>query len=208
LEINDYKRNVIRTERRRKESIMHSEAQKPLIVGLVGERLAGKDTVANYLVEKYGALHLKYSTVMDEVLDVLDLPRSRRNEMDVSVAMRKTFHDNVWWDAIKKKASTSTAPIVVINGNRFPDEFKLAQDFGARMIYITAPMDMLYERFARRQEKVDDNLMTRAAFEELDNEPTEVHIAGLGAQCEYKIENSGNLEELKEKVDAIITALR
>ena len=26
-----------------------------MIIGLVGEKLAGKDTVANYLVEKYGA---------------------------------------------------------------------------------------------------------------------------------------------------------
>jgi dephospho-CoA kinase len=26
-----------------------------MIIGLVGEKLAGKDTIANYLVEKYGA---------------------------------------------------------------------------------------------------------------------------------------------------------
>lgn len=179
-----------------------------IILGLVGERLAGKDSVAQYLVEKYGAFHIRYSAVMDEVLDILDLPRSRRNEMDVSNAMRQTFHTNVWWDAVKKKVLASTAPIVVINGNRFKDEYEAAKGIGTKMIYITAPHELLYERFVKRQEKVDDNKMTPEQFMNLDNEPTERQIPLLGAQADFRIENTGTLEELYKKVDEIIAKLK
>ncbi len=178
-----------------------------LLIGLVGERLAGKDTVAEYIAHKYNGVHLKYSKIMDEILDILDLPKSRRNEMDISNALRKTFHDNVWWDAIKKKALSSASQVVVINGNRFPDEYAAAKAIGVKMIYITAPTQILYERFEKRSEKADDSKMTRKQFEELENEPTERNIKKLGAEAEFKIENTGSVEDLYLKVDKIINTL-
>jgi dephospho-CoA kinase len=179
-----------------------------LIIGIVGERLAGKDSVAQYLVQKHNAYHIKYSAVMDEVLDILDLPKTRRNEMDISNSLRQTFHQNVWWDAIKKKILASAAPIVVINGNRFKDEYEAVRGLGAKMLYVTAPHETLFERFVKRQEKPDDNKMNLQQFMNLDNEPTEKQIPLLGAQADFKIENTGSMEELYKKVDEVLELMK
>jgi hypothetical protein len=42
-----------------------------VIIGLTGKRLSGKDTVANYLVEKHGFEHLFFSKVMKEAVAAL-----------------------------------------------------------------------------------------------------------------------------------------
>lgn len=42
-----------------------------MIIGLTGKRLSGKDTVANYLVEKHGYEHLYFSKVMKDAIAAL-----------------------------------------------------------------------------------------------------------------------------------------
>ncbi len=178
-----------------------------MILGIVGQRLAGKDTAGDYLVKKYGAFHVKYSMVLDEILDILDLPKSRRNEIDLGMGIRSAFHEGVLWGAVRKKISQSAAGFKVISGIRFQDEFDNAKALGARMIYVTAPQEILYERFLKRREKADDSTLSAQEFAKLENEPTEVKIAYLGSQCDIKIDNTGTLEELYAKIDGIIKKL-
>ena len=62
-----------------------------LVLGIIGERFAGKDTVAEYLVKKYKAFQIRHSLILDEILNILDLPISRRNEMDIGAAIRSKY---------------------------------------------------------------------------------------------------------------------
>ncbi|MEK7161837.1 MAG: hypothetical protein AAB729_04070 [Patescibacteria group bacterium] len=64
---------------------------KKIIVGLVGEKLAGKDTTANHLVAKYGAGHFRFTHILDAILEDLDMPISRKNEIDLGLSLRKIF---------------------------------------------------------------------------------------------------------------------
>ena len=178
------------------------------IIGIVGERLAGKDTVADYLASHYEAFHIKYSQILDEILEILDLPKSRRNEIDLGMAMRSAFHEGVLWGAIRKRITVSSAQLKVISSIRFQDEFDSARSLGAKMIYVTAPEQILYERFLQRKEKADDSRLSAQEFANLDKEPTEVKIAHLGSQCDFTIQNTGTLPELYERVDGIIDTIK
>ena len=178
------------------------------ILGIIGQRLSGKDTVGDYLVQKHGAFHIKYSMILDEILDILDQPKSRRNEIDIGMAMRGVFHEGVLNAAIKKKLFEATQDLKVINGIRFQDEYDTAKALGARFLYITAPQEILYQRFLQRTQKADDNTLSAQEFAALENEPTEVKISQLGEQCEFKIENIGTLEELYRHVDEIIHTIQ
>lgn len=176
-----------------------------LIVALVGEKLSGKDTVAEYLVKKYGALHVRHSHILDDILNILDYPISRRNEIDMGMALRSVFGEGTLNKALSKRVKESATDLIIINGFRFQDELKNVKELGAKTIYITAPEDIRYNRFLNRQEKHDDAKQTLQEFRTQEQEPTEIGIPSLGAQAEFRLDNTGTLEELYAKVDSLIT---
>lgn len=175
-----------------------------MIIGLVGEKLSGKDTVAKYLIEKYGADHIRYSDTLDEILNLLDLPISRRNEIDLGLSLRSGFGKGVLNGAVKKKVSMSSAKHTIINGIRFSDEMATAEQLGALIIYITAPIAVRYERYLQRHEKSDDGIQSMNEFEKQETEETERIIAALGAQANHRIDNDDSLEVLYHNIDQIM----
>lgn len=160
--------------------------------------------MAEYLISKYAAYHVRHSHILDDILKLLDMPISRRNEIDLGMGLRRVFGEGTLNAGLRKRVRESTAEIIVINGYRFQDELTNVKELGARTIYITAPESLRYERFLKRQEKVDDARQTIEQFRQQEHEPTEIGIPGLGAQAEFRIENTGTLEELYGKVDEII----
>ncbi len=178
-----------------------------LILALTGEKLSGKDTVAEYLVNKYGAFHVRHSHILDDILRLLDMPISRRNEIDLGMGLRRVFGEGVLNAGLKKRVRESKNNFIVINGFRFQDELANARELGAKTVYITAPEELRYQRFLKRQEKADDARQTLEQFRQQEQEPTEVGIPALGAQADFKIENTGTLIQLYGEVDKIVKTL-
>lgn len=178
-----------------------------MIIGLVGEKLAGKDTVANYLESKYGAFSIKFSQILDEILELLDFHKTRRNEIDLGLGLRNIFGSEVLYKVLVKRLKESHAEISVVNGLRMDEQEKAVRDLSAKIIYVTAPLDLRFERYQKRHEKVDDATMSLEQFKEQEKELTEIGIPDLGKKADFKIENTGSLEELYKKVDEIIKSL-
>lgn len=177
-----------------------------MIIGLVGEKLAGKDTAANYLVKNYGADHFRFTHILDEVLKDLNLPISRKNEIDLGLSLRKVFGDHVLANALERRIKKSSAKINVVNGIRM-DEMDVVKSWGAKIIYVTSPIEIRFERNKTRREKADDGQMNFEAFAAVEKGPTEVRIPELGKRADFKIENSGTVEEYYSKIDDIMKQL-
>lgn len=177
-----------------------------MILGLVGEKLAGKDTVANYLVDKHGAAHFRFTHILDAMLEELNLPISRKNEIDLGLALRKTFGQHVLVNALEKRVKKSIAAYRVVNGIRM-DELEIVRSWGAKIIYVTAPLEVRYERFLSRREKADDGKMTFEQFKEQESGPTEAAIPELGGKADFRIDNFGSLEDLYMKIEEVIKAI-
>lgn len=175
-----------------------------LIIGLTGERFAGKDEVAEYLVKKFQADHIKYSQVLDEILESLGLPITRRNEIDLGLSLRQAFGEDILWGGMLKRIKQSWSGLVIINGIRFKNEFDNVKRIGGKIIYVTAPQNLLFERSKLRKEKDDDGLLTLEAFKKQESELTEFGIPALGAEADFKVENTGSLEELYKKVEEVV----
>jgi ABC-type antimicrobial peptide transport system ATPase subunit len=104
-----------------------------LIIGLIGEKLSGKDEVAKYVVAKQNAFHIKFSHLLDEILDVLNLPKTRRNEIDLGLGLRQIFGSDVLYLGLKQRIETSNAQVVVINGIRMDEFDKIVEDLKAKL---------------------------------------------------------------------------
>ncbi len=179
-----------------------------LVIALIGEKLAGKDEVAKYLVDKYQGFHIKFSHLLDEILTVLALPKTRRNEIDLGLGLRNIFGNQVLFNALKQRIEPLNNRLIVINGVRMDEFEKVVTDLQAKTFYITAPVEVRYKRYLARHEKVDDGKLSFEAFARQDKEElTEKDIPILGARADYKIENVGSLEELYGKIERLLKAL-
>jgi dephospho-CoA kinase len=178
-----------------------------IILGLTGEKLGGKDTVAHYLRDHYSATMAVYSDILMNILGILDLPKSRRNTIQLAPALRAAFGGDVLARAIAKHIKSSSAEIIVLSGMRDLGEVPWIRNLGGKILYITAPFEIRYQRFMARREKDDDGIQSRQEFSEQEQALTEVQIPHIGAQADYKIENTGTLEELQTKIDAIMNEL-
>jgi dephospho-CoA kinase len=178
-----------------------------MIIGLVGEKLAGKDTIANYLVEKYGADHFRFTHILDAILEELGMPISRQNEIDLGLGLRKIFGEHVLVSALEKRVKKSRAKMIAVNGIRM-DEADIVKSWGAKIIYVTAPADVRFGRYKNRHEKADDAQMNLEQFIRQEQGPTEIRIPELGRGADFRIDNIGSLDELYKKVDDIINKLK
>lgn len=178
-----------------------------MIIGLVGEKLAGKDTAANYLAEKYGADHFRFTHILDAILEDLGMEISRKNEIDLGLGLRKIFGEHVLVNALEKRVLKSWAKLVVVNGIRMDEMDVIKAWDDTKTIYITAPLDLRFERYGNRHEKADDAQMDLEEFTKAEKAPTEIAIPELGKKADYKIENTGSLEDFYKKIDEIIGQL-
>lgn len=177
-----------------------------MIIGLVGEKLAGKDTVANYLVDKYNAAHFRFTHILDAILEELALPISRKNEIEVGLALRKVFGQHVLVNALEQRVRKSLSSYRVVNGIRM-DEMDIVKSWGAKIIYITAPADIRFARYQTRHEKADDAVMNFQEFQDQDKELTEVNIPDLGKRADFRIDNVGTLKELDKKIEEVLSQI-
>ncbi len=173
------------------------------IIAVLGEKLSGKDTIAQYLVDTRGAFHTRFSEILDEILALLNLPVIRRNENDLGYALREYFGTRVLSDALMHRVKNSQADLIVMNSFRFQEELDAAKSLGAKVIYVTAPKDVRFQRTHNRTEKGDAE-QSRDVFDQQEKEIYESNIPALGAQADYKIENSGTLEDLYKQIDTIL----
>ena len=178
-----------------------------LVLGILGEKFAGKDAAADYLVAKHGAAHFRFSHILDDILKLLALPVSRKNETALGLGLRQIFGGQVLGPAILQRVQASGKALVVVNGLRM-DEVASLQQLGAKTLYVTAPAELRFERYRQRREKTDDGSVDFAAFLEQEQGPTEVGIPALGQAADFKIENTGSLEDLYQKLEAVLTQLR
>lgn len=178
-----------------------------LILGIIGERSAGKDTLAHYLVDKYGAFAISHSRILDEILTILDLPISRRNEIDLGMALRAPFGEAVLAKALRKRVLAETNDLIVIQSIRFPHEVENVKNLGGHIVFIEAPLQVRYNRAQKRGEKTDDN-MSFEQFQTMQQEPTEVGIKDLKAQAEMVLHNDGDLQNFYQQIDQLISQLK
>jgi len=71
--------------------LINSIRMAKIIIGLVGEMASGKEVTKNYLAEKFGAKHCKFSTPLRDVMNRLCIDISRDNMIDISTLLRERF---------------------------------------------------------------------------------------------------------------------
>lgn len=181
---------------------------KKLIIGLVGEKAGGKGTAAEYLKKAHGAMSHAFSTPMKDCLKRLGLDMTRKNLIAFSELTRQAYGQDLYAMVVAKDAEKDNSKVVVVDGIRRPEDIAgLEPDPAFRLVYVTAPLDVRYERAKLRNEKGEGD-MTLEEFTAQESAPTERDIPVLGKAAEYTIDNSGTLEKLYSQLDRLIAEIK
>ncbi len=182
--------------------------KQKLVIGLVGETGSGKDTVAEYLRDKYNVKLLRFSDPLRDVLKLYFNSFSKEDMQWLAMEFKKRFGKDILSKGLRKKIEKiRNGSPVAVNGIRFFEDYDFIKSFpDAYVIYTTLDSKSRWQRAFKRGEKSDD-AASYEKFLELEKSPTEVQIPAIGKKADFKIENTGTKEKLFQKVDEIITKL-
>jgi dephospho-CoA kinase len=174
-----------------------------VVIGLVGETGSGKDTVANYLREKYVAKLLRFVDPINEALGVFFEKYSKQDQQWLVTEFRKRYGNDILCRALEKKIRKER-DILILNGVRLLEDEKFMKDLeNSHIIYITADQRLRWERIYNRGEKLDDHASFEK-FQEIERAVTEVNIPEIGSRADFLIRNEKDLPTLLKFVDEVM----
>lgn len=183
-----------------------------MIIGLLGPKRSGKDTVAERLVQKHGFERVAFADALkraawdinpyvrgdirlqDYVHSVgwevaKTLPEVRRFLQTLGVAMRDHVHPDTWINVVRHRLEDASwaGDSVVVTDVRFPNESRLIVSLGGFLVRLERPGLVADETSRHVSEDVD------AALDGLD------HLV---------LTNDGTVEDLWREVDRLHDTLR
>ena len=135
-----------------------------MIIGISGTFGSGKDSLANYLVDKYQMMHVstgdivreyaikKYGSIERPILK--ELANELRQSFGPAAMVDKSFE--------KYKNSSKKYNGLLISGVRTIGEANKIHQLGGIMVFVDAPIDVRYKRIIQRKRDEEANV----SFEE------------------------------------------
>ena len=186
-----------------------------IVIGLLGEKRAGKGTFVKLLSEfakpkTVGCI--RSVDVLYETLKIWDLEPSRSNLQNLFQAMEPKYGKEVLTQAVYKKIMSDESDIVIFDGVRMPADRDMVRKFEKNfLVYVTASPELRWERGKIAKEKAGEDTASFEQFMEEEKAHTEEFIPKIGEEADFKIANEGTLEdyekEVKKFLDKIISPL-
>jgi dephospho-CoA kinase len=177
---------------------------KKLVVGLVGEKGSGKETFGNLLQELLPEKKIKRvrsSDVLVETLAIWGIEKTRENLQDLAIFMDDVFGDGTLSNVVKERINEAEADIVIFDGIRWLTDVEVIKSFNKHLlVYITAPLQIRFDRLRKRNEKTYEETTSFEQFIKEEQKENELLIPKIGDSGDIRIENDGSLEELRNKV--------
>jgi dephospho-CoA kinase len=179
------------------------------IIGIAGTLASGKDTVAHYLVKKYGFMHVSTGDIIRDEIRNRGLEINRSEEFAVGTNMRTKNGPAILSKiAIERYENSIQKQVgVAISGIRNPAEGELILSKGGIVIFVDADPKTRFNRLQARgrigAEVSFRQFMENEEKELSSNNPASQNINMMRVIATYVVKNDGTEEELFNQIDAI-----
>lgn len=200
---------------------------RPILLGLCGFSESGKDTVADYLVKNYNfnklafGDSLKYSISytfdiptflwyskewVSEPCDILGGKTPREVLQYYGTDVARQINPNVWVNKVRDKIQ-DTNKKVILTDIRFPNELKLLQEFGGKLVYVYKPGLVPY-KLVKLVKTLGINTFTKSIVSLLANKKyshvSELNSIFLREQADHVLYNVTSLDSLYTQIDNLM----
>lgn len=140
-------------------------------------------------------------------LGIPDFTPRRAMQLIGTDTMRRYFHDDLWIMNVERRIEerrTSNAPIVITDG-RFPNELKLVQQMGGKVLRVKRGAEPeWFETALQANTDEDPEIRNRAILSMGQRDVHRSEWAWIGYPMDRVIENDGTLDALFSKAEAFI----
>ena len=151
-----------------------------MIIGLCGRIGAGKDVIADFLVNNYGFKKVVMSDIIKEEMRKENIEPTRENMQNFSKRMKEKFGKGVWAMKTLEYIKTHDIKNAVISGVRDTEEVKeFRKDPNFLLIGVRAPAELRYSRLIARSEPKDPKTIEEAK----EQDKREEEIFDLTKKC-------------------------
>lgn len=176
------------------------------VIGLMGFIGAGKDTVSDYLRDKYGYDVVIMGDVVREEFKKRGLPETREALQDLQKEMVQKHGIEYWAKKTVERIKEKKFEKVVINGIRRPVDASVPKkEFGDDMITIIVNADtkIRFERLKKRARPGDPKTIAEFKAQE-KREWKMFDFKKTLTYADYTIKNNGTVDELQKQIDKLV----
>ena len=179
------------------------------IIGLAGPIAVGKTTLAMWLKKNRGfsvyscsetiGLMIRDGLFSEQFPEIRKYVGSEKREdyLTLGKELREKYGDNIIVELTIRRTIADGKKKVVIDGVRGRSEMEKIQEYGGVVVYLDAPVEVLYERFRKRKKKIDEGNKSFARFMKLVNqEEDDFGISTSKKYADVIIRNDGDFERL------------
>jgi len=182
-----------------------------IVIGLIGEKGAGKGTVSDYLAEKYSAVHYGTSKILRRTLEDLHVLVTRDNLIKLALVLKEGYGPSVIIDSLIHDMEKNGSDVIIADGIRMhgdvePFRKKYGENF--YLVYVTADLKLRYERTKARKQNDGEDQATLEQFLEEEGRLTEVSIHEIGRDADFTLNNNGTAPELMAQVDEMMEKIK
>ena len=184
---------------------------KVKIYGLAGTNGAGKDSLAEMLVERHKFYFAIATDMLRDELEKRGLPTDRVHKAQLSAEWRRQYAmaaivDRAWEDFKKVKDKYDG---IIIGSLRHPGEVDRIHELGGEVIWVDADPQIRYARIQNNDRgrvedrKTFDEFMADEAREmQPEGDEATLHVAAVKAKADIFIDNNGNdIAEFKDSAE-------
>ena len=176
-----------------------------MIIGITGTIGAGKGTVVQELVGRYGFVHASARSFIEGELERRGLPLTRDHMASVANELRRLHHSAYIVEQLYAAAEARGGDAVIESIRTLGEIALLREKPGFILLAVDADPHVRYDRIRLRGSSTDDVTFERfLADEEREahaTDPGMQNLSGCRALADYVIENNGTREDLSQSVD-------
>lgn len=178
-----------------------------LIIGLVGQKGCGKETVAGLIKDVYGTdkvSHVRMSDILKETLKMWSIPETRTNLQRMAIIMNRHFGKGTLSKAVNDRIMKERSTVVVLDGIRWISDEKLVRSFDKNiLIHIKAKSKIRFQRLKMRSDKIGEGRMNYKQFLKEEKVYTELFIKEIGNRADIILENNSSVKDLKKSFNLV-----
>ena len=183
---------------------------KRIILGITGLNGSGKSTVARYLQDEKGFYYLSFRSFLLGKLNDKGIEANRESMRLLANELRKKHGADYILEEMLKEALESNRE-VVIESIRAIKEADYLKNRGVKLLAVTAPADIRYQRIYDRGSETDQvtykEFLQGEARESQSEDPDVQNLPKVVARADYIITND-DLPTLKKDIDILIQQMK
>lgn len=180
-----------------------------IIIGITGTLGAGKNSVVNYVISKYGFSHYSVRDYIVREIKKRNLPESRDSMVLVANDLRAKRGSGFIVEELYKIAAKKQEDLIIIESIRNLGEIEILMNKGRfYLLAVEADPTIRYERAVLRNNIADqisfEKFMEDEKREMMSDNPNEQNIRLCIKNANYFLKNNGTLKEFYDKIDVVV----